>query len=206
MLSKINFLPDIPPYDESALMQQIAEGNEKAFADLYRMYVPRLTPFVYGITKNNVMVDEMIQEAFLRLWINRDKLSEVRNPKAWIYKITANICYTYIKRLIIERKVLDTILEQSTLEDLSTEQDIYLRSLTQSVKEAVEQLPPQRKKIYLMSREQGMSLGEISAQLNLSMPTVKNTITSSLQFIREQLQKKGYSISLIYFLLTISTI
>jgi len=149
------------------------------------------------------MVDEMIQEAFLRLWMNRDKLDEVRNPKAWIFKVTANICYTYLRRLLVERKVKGLIESQTSLEDLSTEQGMHVKALVQAIKEAVDQLTPQRKKIYGMSREQGMTLAEICDELGLSMSTVKNTLTTSLQFIREYLVTLGYTISLFYVLLSV---
>ena len=196
-------LPEPLPYDEAALLLQVAAGDEKAFAQLYRLYVPQLTPFVLGITKSEAMVNEMIQEAFLRLWMNRDKLYEVRSPKAWIFKITANICYTYLRRLLVDRKVKDIILMQSAAEDVSTEQNMHVKALVETIREAVNQLTPQRKKIYLMSREQGMTLAEICSELGLSMSTVKNTLTTSLQLIREHLLKQGYTISLVCAVLAI---
>lgn len=194
-------LPDIPPYDEAALLLLIAEGNEKAFTALYRLYVPQLTPFVAGITKSEVMVDEVIQEVFLRLWMSRDKLSQVRSAKAWIFKITANICYTWLTRLIVERKVKGIVEEKTIIEDISLEQNLHLKELVTTIREAVNELTPQRKKIYLMSREQGISLPEIAEQLGLTERTVKNTITTSLQQVREHLQKKGYLISIILLIL-----
>ena len=192
-----------PSYNENDLLRQVAEGDENAFGRLYRLYVPQLAPFIFSITKSQVMVDEMIQEAFLRLWMNRDKLDEVRNPKAWIFKVTANICYTYLRRLLVERKVKGLIESQTSLEDLSTEQGMHVKALVQAIKEAVDQLTPQRKKIYGMSREQGMTLAEICDELGLSMSTVKNTLTTSLQFIREYLVTLGYTISLFYVLLSV---
>jgi len=192
-----------PSYSENELLLQIAEGDENAFARLYRLYVPQLSRFIFSITKSEVMVDEMIQEAFLRLWMNRDKLHELRNPKAWIFKVAANICYTYLRRLLVERKVKDIIQSQISSEDLTTEQSIHVKALIEAIREAVDQLTPQRKKIYNMSREQGMSLAEICSDLGLSMSTVKNTLTTSLQFIREHLGRQGYIISLFCILLFI---
>jgi RNA polymerase sigma-70 factor (family 1) len=196
-------LPDIPAYDESALMQQIAEGDEKAFAELYRIYVPLLTPFIYGITKQDVMVEEMIQEAFLRLWMNRDKLAEINNPRGWIFRITANICYTWLKRKITERSIVQGMELKEVTDEISPEETVDSKILIHEIKIAVDGLPPARKKIYQMSREQGMAIPEIATSLGLSTQTVKNTLTKSLQAIREHLQSKGYTISMFYVLMSI---
>lgn len=191
-------MPDIPAYDEAALVLQVAEGNEKAFAELYRMYVPLLTPFIYGITKQDVMVDEMIQEGFLRVWMSRDKLLDIQNPRGWIFRITANICYTWLKRKITERNIVQN-MDVKENDDTSAEDTVDTKLLIKEIKVAVDALPPGRKKIYQMSREQGMSIAEISEDLDISTQTVKNTLTKSLQSIREHLQVKGYTISFFTF-------
>jgi len=196
-------LADIPLYDEAALVLQVAEGNENAFAELYRIYVPLLTPFIYGITKSEAMVDEMIQEAFLRLWVSRDKLYEIKNPRGWIFKITANICYTWLRRLIVERNIVQNMEVQSVTDDITGEESVDVKILMKEIREAVNALPPGRKKIYRMSREQGMTIAEICASLGLSASTVKNTITKSLQTIRERLQSKGYTVSVFYIIISV---
>ena len=196
-------MADIPLYDEAALVLQVAEGNENAFAELYRIYVPLLTPFIYGITKSEAMVDEMIQEAFLRLWVSRDKLYEIKNPRGWIFKITANICYTWLRRLIVERNIVQNMEVQSITDDITGEESVDVKILMKEIREAVNALPPGRKKIYRMSREQGMTIAEICASLGLSASTVKNTITKSLQTIRERLQSKGYTVSVFYIIISV---
>lgn len=196
-------MPDIPPFDEVALALKVAEGDETAFTELYRMYIPLLTPFIYGITKSEIMVDEIVQETFLRLWMSRDKLSEIKNPRGWIFRITANICYTYLKRLILERDIVKSMEIQHSADDITGAENVDVKMLMQEIKNAVNALPPVRKNIYRMSREQGMTISEISAALNLSSQTVKNTLTTSLQSIRQHLQRKGYTISIFYILISI---
>lgn len=128
--------------------------------------------------------------------MSRDKLPEIKNLKAWIFKITSNICYTHLRRLMLERKVTGIITDQTEPVESDIVATLQAKALEEAVKEAVYLLPTQRKKIYQMSRDQGMTLAEICKELDLSMSTVKNTLTTSLQFIREHLDKKGYTISL----------
>jgi DNA-directed RNA polymerase specialized sigma24 family protein len=79
----------------------------------------------------------------------------------------------------------------------STHENLALKELNRIIGEAINQLPAQRKKIYRMSRDEGMSIPEIASSLNLSPNTVKNALVTALKFIREYLVKYG----IIFFLL-----
>lgn len=180
------------PEHERELLLLIAEGDEKAFAELYNTYVPRLLPLVTGIVRSDAIADELIQETFLRLWIGRDKLTEIKEPAAWIFRIASNICYTHLRRLILERRIVAKLAEAKDEEGGMQAQANELAGL---IRRAVDEMPPQRKKIYLLSRESGMSINEIAQALKLSPNTVKNTLVSSLQGIRNFLEKNGYDLS-----------
>src|SRR6185436_18672107 len=122
-----------------------------------------------------------IQEVFLRLWMNRDRLAEINNPRGWIFRISANICYTWLKRKITERNIVQAMEVVESTDDETGAENVDTRILVKEIREAVNALPPGRKKIYQMSREQGMSISEIGEELDLSTQTVKNTLTKSLQ-------------------------
>lgn len=185
--------------DERHMFRQIAEGNEAAFEQIYRLYIPQLAAFLRRFSLSDREADEVVQETFLRIWLQRDKLSTVDYPKAWVFRIASNIIYNYLKRVVLEEKVLQAVRTSSKLEHNDTEETFYLHQLMQAIAHAVNQLSPQRKRVYEMSRHEGMTIPEIAGNLGLSSNTVKNTLTSSLQFIREFLHQKGFDIS--YFLL-----
>lgn len=190
---------------EKALFLQISEGNEAAFEELYRLYVPRLSVFLFRLSQSRAITDELIQETFLQLWLQRDKLADVDYPKAWIFRIASNITYNYLRRLMTEEKVL---ARASWLHEPGPgdhpEDILYVHQLKRAIREAVSQLSPQRRKIYELSREGGMTIPEIAQQLGLSPNTVKNTLVASLQSIREYLQENGYPIAWFIICLLIS--
>jgi RNA polymerase sigma-70 factor (ECF subfamily) len=188
--------------NESWLLQRISEGDEQAFAELYKIYVPRLVPFIRRTVQSEIMVNEVIQETFVRLWIGRDKLDAVNDAGAWIYRIAANVSYNYLKRMLVEKRALKIVRDSQPEEHEDTSASVHLRELLGSIAEAVEQLSPQRKKIYKLSREQGLTVPEIAAKLGLSANTVRNTLSSSLEFLRDHLQKKGHSLILISIVLS----
>jgi RNA polymerase sigma-70 factor (family 1) len=185
--------------NERLLFRQIAEGDETAFESIYRSYVPQLASFLKRFSVSDREADEIIQETFLRVWLKRDKLPEIEFPKAWVFRITSHIILNYLKRSVTEEKAKQVLRNQSKLEHNDTEESLYLHQLMGAISSAVDNLSPQRKRIYEMSRQDGLSIPEIAVKLGLSSNTVKNTLTSSLQLIREFLQQRGYDIS--YFLL-----
>ena len=82
------------------------------------------------------------------------------------------------------------------------EADLRINEIKRHVQEAVKQLPKERKRIYLLSREAGMSRDEIASQLNISPSTVKNSIAAALKSIRDYLKGRGYEeLIVIYFLM-----
>lgn len=188
-------------YEEKELFYLIAEGDEKAFALLYQRYVPQLAAYISTITRSDRMVNEFVQETFLRLWIGRDKLKEVEEPKAWTFRIAANICHNYLKRLLVEKKVYKRVLADSKEHADDVAETAQVNELLAALKEAVHTLSPQRKKVYRLSREEGLTIPEIAQSLDLSPNTVRNTLSGALEYIRGFLQKKGFNIPVLLILL-----
>ena len=187
-------MPDEILNNEKLLLLLIADGDEVAFTTLYRLYVPRLASFLNGLTHAPQVTDELIQETFLQLWLHRDKLPEVEQPKAWVFRIAANITYNFLKRKLVEKKALGSLTYNVNQDPKMADEKLYLNQLLNTLKEAVDQLTPQRKKIYLLSRETGMTIPEIAEKMQLSNSTVKNTLVTSLKQIREHLRHNGFTI------------
>jgi RNA polymerase sigma-70 factor (ECF subfamily) len=173
----------------------ISESDENAFTLLFHRYVPRLLPFAQKLTKEQAVAENIIQETFLKIWLGRDKLEGIESPSAWLYRIAANECYK-----VLRRKVLAGKIAAPTEEVEFTQETIQLRELSVLVKEAVATLPEQRRKIYLLSRESGMTIPQIAVALQLSPSTVKNTLVTSLKTVREFLERRGYALPAIVFI------
>ncbi len=185
----------VSPYDEKTLLLQVADGDEKAFKQLFELYGKLLYPFLFRTVKSKASAEELIQETMLKVWLNRDRLPSIDHPRKWIFKIASNIAYTGLQRHLLEERIISELKErQQGYED--PEQKYALNELKRHVQEAVNQLPTERRRIYLLSREAGMSREEIADQLNISPKTVKNTIYSALKDIREHLEKAGYVLPL----------
>ena len=179
---------------EKELFISIAEGNEAAFRELFHLYMPQLYPMILKVTKVENAAEDILQETFLKLWISRDKLAEIENPRAWILRIAYFQAFTFLRKKAIHQKAVDRLSDKAQLDLLrsDTEETIAFSSLQTLVRQAVASLPGQRKKIYQISREEGLKIPEIAEQLNLSEQTVKNTLSRSLKLIREYVIRAGH--------------
>jgi len=187
--------------NEKLLFAQVAAGNEQAFTTLFNTFLPKLYPFIIRFSKSELATKEIVQETFLRVWLNRDKLESIDNPGGWLFKVAMNECYSYMRRKLQHDSFFTTITEDTDLTATIYEW-VDTRELNRLVQEAVNQLPAQRKKIYQLSRTQGKSIPEIAEILAISPNTVKNALVTSLKFIREYLVQYGDIILLIGFYLT----
>lgn len=185
-------MADYTPYEDKALMTRIAEGDEAAFEQLYYRYLPVLEPFARQIVKSDLLIGEVVQETFLRVWLNRDRLPEIENPRAWIYKIASNICFSHLTRIAAERKLVGLFERASSQSDDDFCPEFSLHELQAAIHRAVQRMPLQRRKIYELSRGRGLSIGEIAKELDISPNTVKNTLVKALAFIRQQLENGGF--------------
>lgn len=176
-------------HDNKELFALISEGDETAFRQLFHLYAPEFRAMALHITKTAAVTEDILQETFLRLWLSRDKLKEIEQPRSWLLRIVFYQCFTYLRRQAVHQKAIATLAPEEPV--FSPEEDMAYAFMRKQVGLAVQQLPPQAKRIYLLSREQGLKIPEIAAQLSLSPNTVKNSLVRSLHAIRQHLEQSG---------------
>jgi RNA polymerase sigma-70 factor (ECF subfamily) len=185
-------------YTDTELFRLIAEGDETAFRLLFHRYVPELRPLIMHITKTAAVAEDIIQETFLRLWISRDKLTDIENPRSWLLRIVFYQSFTYLRRQGVHTKAMDVLAARQEADGMynSTEEAMAYAQIVQLVAEVVRQLPPQARRIYVLSREKGLRIPEIAKELMLSPHTVKNSLVYSLKTIRKRIEQSGHFIPL----------
>jgi len=190
-------LTDSHSYNEKLLLQQIAEGNEIAFRKLFTIYVPFLQPTVRSIVKDADASDDIIQETFIRIWLYRDKLPAIENPRSWVIRIAYNCAFNYLRNRQTHDKAVRLLSLSDHRTDAGPDDVIAFNTLSKLVNTAVSNLPPQQNKIYRLNREHGMSIDKIATHMELSPQTVKNTLSRAVAFIRDFIEKKGYLLTLL---------
>ncbi|THU35850.1 RNA polymerase sigma-70 factor [Niastella caeni] len=180
--------------NEKDLFVRAAEGDQTAFTNIFDHYSPRLFAFILKITKSQSAAEDITQEVFLKLWTNREKLPDIKSYSSYIFTMAFNYTVNYIKRNIWEAGKLRIIENNGITHSNITEEIIDFNESNLLVQQAVQQLPPQKKIIYKLNREQGLTLEQIAGQMNLSRNTVRNHLAEAINFIRTYIKQQTISV------------
>ena len=171
------------PYSDHELNRDVAQGNEKAFQLLFSRYRDAVYGYALHITHTVTQAEDITQDVFLKLWLQREKLLEIENTEAWIMTITRNCCFNALKKTAREKCVeLKPGLQQALL--VSMDKQIDERDLLAQLHKASTQLTPKEQIVYRLNKEQGLRKEEIAEALNISNNTVKVHLANALRKIR----------------------
>lgn len=162
---------------------EIKTGNKFVFTEVYHKYHERFYFFVLKHTASTDIAEEVVQQAFIKLWENREKLSEEFTVDVQLARITRSILIDTLRRKAIERKVINQVVDQAPT--IYTSDPSLERELKSKIYSAIEGLPPVCKKIFKLSREENLTYNEIAEQLCISPRTVENQISKALKVIRQ---------------------
>nr|WP_262894940.1 RNA polymerase sigma-70 factor [Hymenobacter negativus] len=172
-------------------MRRLNQGDERAFDALFRHYSALVYRFSYGYLKSRTDAEEIVQECFLKIWEKREQLRDDVPLKAYLFTTAHNAILNQLRRQQ-QRNRFQTYTAGLAPGQVGNEVEFSeLESLYQA---ALEQLPPKRREIFILSRQQGLSYPEIAQQLNLSVKTVEAQMTQALKFLRGYFQAHGESI------------
>jgi len=172
--------------DEKALLQKIAGGDQIAFNTLFEQYRNRLFSYLYKVTKSRETSEEIVLDVFLKIWTRKEIAKEIANFEAFIFRIAHNKAIDFLRNLQTKPEIQREVWEKLELISNDAPDDKIIHNDTVSnIESAVKNLSPQRKKVYQLSREEGLSYDQIAKKLNLSSNTVRNHISASLEFIRQ---------------------
>lgn len=177
-------------YNEDKLLKLVAAGNQEAFRKLMHVYQPLLLTFVTRLTKSTSAAEEIVQDVFLKIWINREALYEVQRFKSYLFIICRNYAIDQIRKLAREKELANR-WENDPInhsESADTDPDTIFFTL---LDDAIDKLPAQQKKVYMMARGEGLTHAQIAQKTGLSRLTVKKymklAIAAISRFIRNQL-------------------
>lgn len=166
------------------LVTQLTQDDEAAFSELYIRYKDKLSYFCLYLLKSQEEVNDIVQEIFIRIWESRAFINPELSFSSFLYTMARNRITNYFRDMDIDTKVKEILATQKITAEETTESQIIYSEYQTILQAAIEQLPPQRKKIFNMSRVENMSHKEIAAELGISVNTVQEHISEALKFIK----------------------
>ena len=191
-------------YEEKRLLKQISKGDEKAFRALYDAYFNHLSAFVLKLCKSPAATEEIVQDIFVRLWINRHSLTQFDSPEAYIFSMARNRTIDYLRRLAKDTNLISVLAGDLSTGNNDIEEQLNAKELRRLIEEALGQLSAQKQTVFQLSRDEGLSHDQIAEIMQLSKSTVKNHLSETLRHIREHLSQQPNSEATLLVLLLLS--
>lgn len=197
---KTKYLPDPQKYSAKELLLQIAAGDDGAFGIFFKLYANELYTQAFKILKSEFWAEEIVQEVFVQVWVNRLNLASLESPVAYIFRMLANKALDRIRKHEVEVRMQYSIGRNASSSDTNDTDQSGNRfdKIDQLLLQAIEALPAQRKLIYQLKYHHGLSYEEIAGKLAVSKHTVRNQLAKALHSIRLFLGEKGDILLLLY--------
>lgn len=178
----------------------VAAGDEAAFNLLFARYRNQLFAYLHKVTKSREVAEEVVLDVFVRIWRGRTALSSVNHFEAFLITVARNCAIDFLRRARRDKRLREQLWNSmpATTAD-QADGDIIREHTRTAILAAINDLSPQRKMVFLLSREQNLSYEEIASHMNISAKTVANHLSAALQLIRNRLNLDDGAIRLLLF-------
>jgi RNA polymerase sigma-70 factor (family 1) len=176
-------LLDLPSYSERELLGRLAAGDDEAFNIIYRRYNAMIFSAAMVYVKDTDSARDIVQQVLMKVWEKRVSMAEVDNFQDYIIVVSRNLIYDQFRKKTREaRKILELAEHFPAVNDRAGpgEEREYARVL----QSAIDRLPPQQKKIWVLVHEEQLSYEEVALSLGLSKLTVKKHLELARKFVR----------------------
>jgi len=186
------------PEETEILLKQFKANDKNAINKVYEIYSHKLYNFAFSYLKTEEDARDVVQDAFINLWDKRKDLRDDSNLEAYLFTVTKNSVISIFRKKVQEKSYLEhlrhtVVISYSDMEQLYDYNILYMK-----IQKLIEELPGQRKRIFKMDKEGGLTNKEIAEQLNISVKTVEDHKTKAKKFIKKKLGKLGFGALLLF--------
>lgn len=172
---------------DKKVVELLRVGDIEAFEKVFFTFADRLYYFAFRYLRNQHDAEEIVQDVFVKLWENRANLNVQLSFSGYIFTIARNTIFNQNRKKVNEQAYQEYVKVFLDNSSSKTEDDLIYSDIKAIVDKVVEDLPPQRKLIYKMSREKGLSYREIAQELGLSERTIEAHIRLALKTLTKVL-------------------
>lgn len=188
--------------------EHIEESAKEQVEDLFRNNYKSLKIYALRFVKDLDVVEDLVQDTFVELWNRREYIELDGTVKAYLFKTLYNKCLNHLnsKAHTSQSSIENDVLLYHSDENDSQDEMLHVKELQKIIQLHIETLPPQCKKIFLLSRNQNLKNREIAELLAISVKSVEKQITKALFELRMHLHKSGFLLFIftLFFLLILN--
>ncbi len=181
---------------EKDLLFRLSQGSEVAFAKLFFFYKDKLYSFILHLTGSKFTAEDIVQEVFLKVWNNRSSLLGIENFNAYLFKMSYNQAINGLRRQSLGASILKKMAgEEITI--ANSDEVLAGKELRNLLRQVVDKLPPQQRRVFILSRNEGLKYEEIADRLKISVSTVRLHMIQALKTIRKFIIR-SYPLAIVY--------
>ncbi|SHG41255.1 RNA polymerase sigma-70 factor, ECF subfamily [Fodinibius roseus] len=179
-----------PPTSEKEWVRRVREaGDRSAFEQIFRAYYKRLHGYAYSFVSQKQEAEDIVQTIFLNIWAQREDWDPPGTLKHYLFAAIRNEALNRLRHQQVVQKTEDEVsrIFRELKESSVSEEDDELRELRKDIQRGINQLPPRRRKIFVLNRRSGLTYAEIADFLDISVNTVGTQMGRALKSLREHL-------------------
>ncbi len=170
------------------LQTRISDGDERAFEQVFRAFYKKLLLFSQNFVKTPEHAEEVVEDVFVKLWVRRQEINQIKNLKVYLYSATKNQA---LNALYKEKMLFSDSADLSDHDSPvcpNNPHDMLVNSeLNEVMNRAVDALPERCKLIFKLVREDGLKYKEIAEILGISVNTIDAQMAIAVKRICESL-------------------
>lgn len=172
-----------------AVLEQVRHISLNEFETLFKRHYAELCAFANKYLEDLEAAEEIVQDLFVRFWENSEKQEVPAALRSYLFTAVKNACLNQLKHLKIKEQYKLHNERELNASQASADSEFDASELDLRIKQAIEELPEGRRKIFILSRYEGLKYHEIAEKLQLSVKTVENQMGEALKFLRVQLKE-----------------
>lgn len=174
--------------DERILIERLKQNDKACFEILYVKYCGKLYNFVMKLSNGDAyLAEEIVQKTFIKIWEIRKQINSEGSFTAFIYTIGRNLFLNTLRLKVQEALYNKYILENENDNEADFEKEIEYSMLEKKINSFIDELPPARRNVFILSKIKNLSNKEIAAVLNISENTVESQLTKASKYLRMKL-------------------
>ncbi len=174
------------------IVNEIKKGNISAFRELYTRYADLVYRNILARVSSSFVADDIFQDFFIQVWEKRASFQVTSSVKGYLLMWLRNHVLNTIKQEQIRDKYQDGVSFEE--EEDSTWMQVVSKDLDENIQKIVSEFPPRLQCVYMLRREQNLSIKEIAEKLSVSEQTVKNQLTDIMHRLRDEVHRKNFSL------------
>ncbi|WPV02090.1 RNA polymerase sigma-70 factor [Mucilaginibacter sp. cycad4] len=172
---------------EVELIALIKAGDINAFDEFYKRNWRALYQTAYRSTGSSDDAKDLVQTVFINLWNCRYSLQPDRYNASYLFRSLKNSIINFHKKDSVRKKSMDNLLYVEYGDQYTHEDNLIAKELSVVIEGEIRELPKKMQEVFILSRQQNLSVNEISEALNIAPRTVKNQLSNALKILRTKL-------------------